>query len=211
MKGVSVGIRDYKEVERLLKEEKDWSIKARFALLRLVAKGVSPESAAAEVGICRATAYKWIKAWNGKGYEGLLSHQGKGGGRPPQLSGNQLEELKGILASRDCWTTKEVRLLIKEMFGVEYSGNHVARTMRGKLGMHFAKPYPMDYRRPEEAEMILENELRRATEQIKSRGYEETDIVIGFCDEASPQTTANTARVWSFGKPHIKKHHEDES
>ena len=30
-------------------------------------------------------------------------------------------------------------------------------------------------------------------------------MAIGFLDEASPQTTANTVRVWSFGKPKIKK------
>jgi hypothetical protein len=27
------------------------------------------------------------------------------------------------------------------------------------------------------------------------------DTVIGFLDESSPQTTANTVRLWSFTKP----------
>ena len=31
------------------------------------------------------------------------------------------------------------------------------------------------------------------------------DVIIGFLDEASPQTTANTQRLWSFGKPKICK------
>jgi putative transposase len=31
------------------------------------------------------------------------------------------------------------------------------------------------------------------------------DTVIGFLDETSPQTTANTQRIWSFGKPTICK------
>jgi putative transposase len=31
------------------------------------------------------------------------------------------------------------------------------------------------------------------------------DVVIGFLDEASPQTTANTQRLWSFGKPTLCK------
>jgi transposase len=30
-------------------------------------------------------------------------------------------------------------------------------------------------------------------------------VVIGFMDESSPQTTANTQRLWSFGKPIIRK------
>lgn len=31
------------------------------------------------------------------------------------------------------------------------------------------------------------------------------DIVIGFLDEASPQTNANTVRRWSFGRPEVWK------
>ena len=31
------------------------------------------------------------------------------------------------------------------------------------------------------------------------------DVVIGFLDEASPQTTANTQRLWSFRKPILYK------
>ena len=31
------------------------------------------------------------------------------------------------------------------------------------------------------------------------------DVIIGFMDESSPQTTANTQRPWSFGKPTIYK------
>ena len=30
-------------------------------------------------------------------------------------------------------------------------------------------------------------------------------MVLGFFDECSPQTTANTQRLWSFGKPKIRK------
>ena len=28
-------------------------------------------------------------------------------------------------------------------------------------------------------------------------------LIVGFLDETSPQTTANTQRLWSFGKPEI--------
>ena len=30
-------------------------------------------------------------------------------------------------------------------------------------------------------------------------------MIIGFFDEAAPQTTANTVRLWSFRKPVIRK------
>ncbi len=31
------------------------------------------------------------------------------------------------------------------------------------------------------------------------------EVIIGFLDESSPQTTANTQRLWSFGKPILYK------
>ena len=33
-------------------------------------------------------------------------------------------------------------------------------------------------------------------------------MIIGFMDESSPQTTSNTQRLWSFGKPTIYKNTE---
>ena len=40
---------------------------------------------------------------------------------------------------------------------------------------------------------------------LKEKGLKEEEIVIGFLDESSPQLTANTVRVWSFGKVPITK------
>jgi len=41
--------------------------------------------------------------------------------------------------------------------------------------------------------------------ELETKGYKREEIAIGFIDESSPKSTANTVRVWSFGKPHIKK------
>jgi transposase len=49
---------------------------------------------------------------------------------------------------------KEVRLLIKEKFNVEYSEMQVWR-MLTSWNMHHAKPYVLDKRRPDDAETIL--------------------------------------------------------
>jgi len=40
----------------------------------------------------------------------------------------------------------------------------------------------------------------------ETKGYKREEIAIGFINESSPQSTANTVRVWSFddAKPHIK-------
>jgi len=39
----------------------------------------------------------------------------------PKLGDAEREELKRLLGEKDAWTLKEVRILIKEKFNVEYS------------------------------------------------------------------------------------------
>jgi transposase len=69
-----------------------------------------------------------------------------------------------------------------------------------KFNMLFSKPYPMDYRRPVNAEAILENQLDLVLSLLKEKGIKEEEIAIGFIDETRPQNTANTVKVWSFEK-----------
>ncbi len=76
----------------------------------------------------------------------------------------------------------------------------MVRILRQRLKMHFSKPYPMDYRRSEDADRPLENQLQLVLSSLKEEGLKEEDIAIGFIDEASPQNTANTVRVWCFEK-----------
>lgn len=65
--------------------------------------------------------------------------------------------------------------------------------------MHYAKPCPQDYRRPKNARELLTKTIEEKTSAIKDK------CIIGFLDEASPQTTDNKQRFWSFDKPRIIK------
>jgi transposase len=103
------------------------------------------------------------------------------------------------------WTTQEARRLMRDELGVSLSEAQVRRVLRGKLRMRFSKPYPLDYRRPPEAEEILAGNLDTIISLLKEKGLREEEIAIGFLDETSPQLTANTVRVWSFGKVRILK------
>jgi transposase len=51
-----------------------------------------------------------------------------------------------------------------------------------------------------DAEAILDNQLELVFSLLKAKGIKEKDIAIGFADEARPQNTANTVKVWSFEK-----------
>ena len=138
--------------EELNKEIRNRKIEAvilrKLLFIKVLYAGKSVPQAADEVGVSKVTGYAWLDEWNEKGLEGLKPNYG--GGRPSELSEGQKEELKAILKERDDWTTREVRELIKEKFGVEYSLRHVSRILRS-LGMKYAKPYQYDYRKPENA------------------------------------------------------------
>ncbi len=68
--------------------------------------------------------------------------------------------------------------------------------------------YCSSYRRPQQAEAILKERLQQVFTELQAQGIQEEEIVIGFVDETSPQNTANSQRVWSFGKPRLSKNTE---
>ena len=57
--------------------------------------------------------------------------------------------------------------------------------LRNKLNMLFSKPFPMDYRRPIDAELILENQIELTFSLLEERGIGIKEIAIGFVDETS--------------------------
>jgi putative transposase len=76
------------------------------------------------------------------------------GGPKPKLGEAEREELKKLLAEKNGWTLREVRLLVLEKFNVEYSEMQVWRILTS-WNVHHAKPYVLDNRRPEDAENVL--------------------------------------------------------
>lgn len=198
------------ELETLIKDEKSKRFAERLIFIRSLYAGEEAETAAKKLGRCRATGYSWLRRWNTHGLEGLKPTFG--GGRPAKLSSAQREELKQKLESRNYWTAKEARQLIKDEFGKNYHPVSVSRLLHS-LGMRYGKPYPRDYRRPDDAEAKLKNTLEDAMKKLddiedqEPRQTQEVQegVVVGFLDECSPQSCANTVRVYSFGKPTIVK------
>jgi transposase len=146
-----------------------------------------------------STGYVWIRKWNAGGYEGLKDKDTRTG-RPPRLNDDNMMKLEEILKSKAYWTTKEIIMEIKAHFDVDLSEDQTIKILRNKFHMLFSKPYPMDYRRPVNAEEILDNQLDLVLSLLKEKGIKEEEIAIGFIDEARPQNTANTVKVWSFEK-----------
>ena len=171
--------------------EKDVKILKRLYFIKFRYSGDSVEKASEKVGVTKRIGYIWQNRWNEKGYDGIIPRYA--GGRPSKISDQQKSELEKILRRKESWTTKEIKDVISREFNVDYSLKQIYIILRD-MGMNFGKPYPRDYRRPTNAE-----------EMLKKLPKIDQDTVIGFLDETSPQTIANTQRIWSFGKPTICK------
>jgi putative transposase len=141
------------ELDKRIKNlELDVKVLNRLHFIRNRYLGDSVELAASKSGVTKRVGYIWQDRWNEERYEGLKPKYG--GGRPAQITDEQKKELYEILTERDDWTTKEIRKLINDKFGIEFSEKHV-RTILRNLGLKFARPYPKDYRRPTNAEEQL--------------------------------------------------------
>jgi transposase len=200
MKGERLFVERQTELLEHLAEEKDMTIKFKLAFLKCFSPlGRDLETACQDFGIAVSTGYLWLRIWNDAGYAGI-SDTGQRTGRPPRLDEWDLVFLTYLLKQQATWTTAEVRELIQREFGIEYSPDQVIRILRERVGMHFSKPFPRDYRRPPDAEEQLKGKLHQVFTTLHEQEIGKDDIVLGFLDEASPQNRANTVRVWSFEK-----------
>jgi putative transposase len=145
-----------KDLEHKIKrEEKAIRVLERLNFIRFLYKGDTIKDACDKVNISEPTGYSWLESWNESGYEGLIPHFS--GGPKPKLDTKSKEELISLLKERESWTLKEAQRLIKEKFQVDYSEMQVWRILKS-LKMHYAKPYVLDERRPENAEDILKKD-----------------------------------------------------
>jgi len=184
------------ELRKLIKKERSKHLLQRLLFILQLYLGDSIDTACERICVAKQTGHNWLDQWNAKGYTGLNPQFN--GGRPPKLTKDQKSQLKEKLKSKDAWLTSEVRALIKKEFDVVYSERQVSRVLRS-FKMNYAKPYPHDYRRPDDAKEQLEDKLRKVEAKMSEK------CIIGFMDEASPQTTDNKQRFWSFGKPELSK------
>ena len=189
------------ELEDLIRSERGRRVLERLIFIRSLYDGEGVAKAAGKLGRSKVAGYEWLKRWNVGGPEKLKPMFG--GGRPPKLPSQEQARLKQKLQERCDWTTREVNRLLEDKFGVAYSLRSTRRILR-TLKMRYAKPYPRDYRRPHDAEAKLKSTLDDALGKIDDLEAEDR-FIVGFLDECSPQTDANTVKRWAFEKPMLVK------
>jgi len=126
---MSVKIDEPERLDKFLRSERDKSKDFKALVLRLINRIDNVKEVSEITGIPESTIYEWIRDWNKEKEVSLENNRGKGGGRKPKLTSEHIEKLKSELKKKDFWTTKEVKVLIKEKFGVEYSEDQIIRIL----------------------------------------------------------------------------------
>ena len=165
----------------------------RLVFIRLRYKGMSVVDAAETVG----SLIRLVTTGRNAG----TRRAGRAGSEvcrwhPSKLTDEQKAALLEKLREKERWTTAEVQRLIPSQFGVSYSLDQVRRILKS-FGMFFGKPYPRDYRRPG-----MQNRCSKTPADEQEHGA-------WLLDECSPQTTANTQRMWSFEHADGEKYYQD--
>ena len=129
----------------------------RIRAVLQIEQGAHPEDVAAALGMTRAAVYSWLAKYREGGLEALKARPVPG--RPPRLSGGQLQRLYTLVVSNDprqlrfafaLWTRAMIRELIRREFGVALSEVSVGRLLR-KLGLSPQRPLYRAYQQSPEA------------------------------------------------------------
>ena len=141
------------EINRKIKEEKTRArIIPHLIFIKLLYGGESVIEASRNVGVVKRVGYQWLERWNESGFDGLAPRFA--GGRHSRLSTEQKKELRIVLESKDIWYLRDIVELIRTKFGIVYSERQVRRILK-EFGMKHAKPYQIDYRKPDDADEKL--------------------------------------------------------
>ena len=140
------------ELRAAIREKAELRAFERLMFIRMRREGVEMGKAMRIAGISKPTAYEWQDNWNESGLDSVRPNFA--GGAPRRLDDDQLELLREELRTRGSMSTPEIQSFIEEEFDVTYTRKQVAVRMRN-LGAHYAKPYPRDYRSPDDADAVL--------------------------------------------------------
>jgi putative transposase len=158
---IKVEVKDHLSLKEILSEIKkrkvEYDLTERLIFISDLFKGISVPKASKNIGIAHSTGYEWLERWNNEGLNGLYPKYD--GGRPSELSKENLEKLDKILLKTPNLTNDIVLNIIEYEFGVKYSDRNVSRILR-KLNYTYTKPYMIYKKMPEDAEEQLKKNFK---------------------------------------------------
>ena len=134
--------------------------------------------------ISSGTVYNWIHQWNEGGVDALKRK--KGTGTKSKLTEEQFIILDIAIQQMNLKTSKEIKRIIRELFGVEYSNRQITRIMK-KLDYKYTKPYQIYNKMPDNAF----EELSSNTSHLDIKNYR-----VAFLDQSYCQNQDNSQRTY---------------
>jgi transposase len=171
----------------------------RIRAVRQVEQGAHPEDVAAALGMTRTAVYAWLAKYRHGGLDALKARPVPG--RPPKLTGAQLQRLYTLVVGNDprqlrfafaLWTRAMVRELIGREFGVRLSEPSVGRLLR-RLGLSPQRPLYRAYQQnPEAVARWKTQEYPQIRAQAAAVG-----ATIYFADEAGVRSDYHAGTTWA--------------
>src|SRR6266508_488040 len=171
----------------------------RIRAVRQIEQGVHPEQIAQALGMTRAAVYSWLAKYREGGLDALKARPVPG--RPPKLSGSQLQRVDTLIVGNDprqlrfafaLWTRAMVRELIRREFGVRLSEVSVGRLLR-KLGLSPQRPLYRAYQQNPEAVARWKAEIYP---QLRAEAAQ-AGATISFADEAGVRSDYHAGTTWA--------------
>lgn len=142
-------------LKKKLKSEKDKRVYQRLQIILLLREGNKQREVSSDLHISVGIVPYWKNRFEKEGFEGLRDKKGRG--RKTKLKERQINLLameveRGVLMGdgyRRGYSTKDVRIFIKEEFGINYTFVHCRRLMH-MIRFNLKVPRPRNKSRNQE-------------------------------------------------------------
>ena len=134
-----------RDLEFFYKKEKDPKVKERLLMIIHIKEGWVSREVAKIIRKSHVAVAYWVNRFNKEGIEGLKNRPKSG--RPTKIAKDKIELLwndirrqpKEFGYKQQFWSTKLLKIHIREKYGKSYSDRHVQRIFH-KLGFSLIKP-----------------------------------------------------------------------
>lgn len=140
------------ELKNRYRKEANPRVKQKLLALIHICEGQSAVFTSQAIKCSKRSITRWVKAYNEKGYEGLIPKFT--GGPKPTLNANVWAQILGEIDNKGL-TIKDVAIYIKNSRGITYKYNTLWKILRKKYRVKYGKPYKVNTKRPDDAEAIL--------------------------------------------------------
>ena len=161
------------QLQKALKDDYDQKVKLKIRALLLIAKGKLVTQASDALAIEQRTVRNWVHQFLKEGLAGIKDH--RTAGRVARMTAEQMKLLKerieqGPLPQDKICSLRgqDIRRIIHQEFGLEYSLDGVYYLLRYGLGMSYVKPRPHHYKADKAAQESFKKTSHRCWQSINS-------------------------------------------